>query len=442
MTYHIVCLTGSKDEYTPNLKKDDKVLVVPFNIPGHPDSFQTNIYDIFAQYGLSLSQIAHDLLNAVIAAYTADVRIAREDTFDGWTRSLILHLAVTEPDVWKQAIGDLEKALSFLTGDYWQVVIREIPLSYKPQQGREPKKVQSLNAQTVCLFSGGLDSFIGAVDQVEQENRIALVGHHSAGGGATSKSQGDTLKALHESYDKSLSPFLQVWLTPPKGESRASEISTRGRSMLFIGLGVVFASAMDADKLIIPENGLISLNVPLTNSRLGSFSTRTTHPYFISLIRNLISTIGMTIDIELPYRFYTKGEMIGKSFNREMIQKNVDATISCSHPGASRFTKNSPNMHCGYCYPCLIRRAAVYKTGVPDKTKYVYEDLGQPLSRKRRSDLRALKISLAKYEKRPAKIGDVLVSGPLPGKAQDLKEYLAVFNRGVDEVRSFLKQYE
>ncbi len=95
MTYHIVCLTGSKDEYTPNLKKDDKVLVVPFNIPGHPDSFQTNIYDIFAQYGLSSSQIAHDLLNAVIAAYTADVRIAREDTFDGWTRSLILHLAVT-----------------------------------------------------------------------------------------------------------------------------------------------------------------------------------------------------------------------------------------------------------------------------------------------------------------------------------------------------------
>lgn len=125
MTYHIVSLAGAKDNYTPDLKKDDQIITVPFNISGHPDSFQTNIYDIFAQYGLSPSPVAYDLLNMVIAAYTADVRIAREDTFDGWTRSLTLHLAVREPDIWRQAIDDLEKALSFLTGDYWQVVIRQ-----------------------------------------------------------------------------------------------------------------------------------------------------------------------------------------------------------------------------------------------------------------------------------------------------------------------------
>jgi hypothetical protein len=442
MTYHIVCLAGFKDDYVPTVKKDDRVIFVPFNISGHSDSFQTNIYDLFARYGLSPSPIAHDLLNVVIAAYTADVRVAREDTFDGWTRSLTLHLAVTEPDVWEQAAGDLEKALSFLTGDYWEVTIRQTPQSYQPTQGIEPKKVQPLDAKTVCLFSGGLDSFIGAVDLIDQGEKIALVGHHSAGGGATSKSQSDALEALRKSYDKKLPSFLQVWLTPPKGESRASEISTRGRSMLFIGLGVVLASAMNANELIIPENGLISLNVPLTNSRLGSFSTRTTHPYFISLIRNLISTIGITLDIKLPYRFYTKGEMIEKSHNSKMILENLAATISCSHPGASRFMKRSPNTHCGYCYPCIIRRAAVYKTGITDKTEYVYEDLSQPLSQKRRSDLRAVKIALDKYGKRAPRIGDVLTSGPLPGTDDDLKEYSAVFGRGLEEVRSFLHRYE
>lgn len=442
MTYHIVCLAGPEDKYSPTIKKDDQIVTIPFAIPGHPDSFQTNVYDIFAQYGLSPSTIENDLLNAAIAVYTADVRIARGNSFDGWTRALTLHLAVKDPNVWKEAISILEKALSFLTGDYWQVVIRETPLSYKPAQGKKPKKVQSLDTESVCLFSGGLDSFIGAVDLLEQNKKIALVGHHSAGGGATSKSQSDALNALYGSYDKNSVPFFQVWLTTPKGENRASEISTRGRSMLFITLGVVFASALNVNKLIVPENGLISLNVPLTNSRLGSFSTRTTHPYFVSLIRKLIATLGLEVEIDLPYRFYTKGEMITKSFNRDLIQNNADVTISCSHPGASRFSKVSPNLHCGYCYPCLIRRAAIHSTGIPDKTTYVYEDLSKPLSKKRRSDLQALKIALIRYQKRAPRIGDVLVSGSLPGTDNELNDYLEVFSRGLEEVRVFLQQYE
>lgn len=32
------------------------------------------------------------------------------------------------------------------------------------------------------------------------------------------------------------------------------------------------------NELLVPENGLIALNVPLDETRVGSFSTRTTHP--------------------------------------------------------------------------------------------------------------------------------------------------------------------
>ena len=37
--------------------------------------------------------------------------------------------------------------------------------------------------------------------------------------------------------------------------------------------------------ILVPENGVISINVPLTVRRVGTLSTRTTHPYFIQEIQ-------------------------------------------------------------------------------------------------------------------------------------------------------------
>ncbi len=443
MTYHVICLAGADDDYIPHVNENDQILLVPFNIPGHTDSFQTNIYDIFANYGLDPSVIAHDLLNTIITAYTADVRISRADTFDGWTRDIVLHLAVSEPELWTQAASNLKRALSFLTGDHWDILVRKVPNSYKPTQGKIPKKVKKLDAEAVSLFSGGLDSFIGAVDQAAQKNKVILVGHHSAGGGATSKSQSESLAALYNNFNEELLPFLQIWLTTPKGESRASEISTRGRSLVFIGLGIIVANEIKAQKLIIPENGLISLNVPLTNSRLGSFSTRTTHQFFIKNIRDLIAALDIQVGLDLPYRFLTKGEMIKNSGNEDVIQNTLNITMSCSHPGASRYSGvKKQNVHCGYCYPCLIRRASVYATGKADPTFYSYEDLSQELGPKQRADLRAVKIALNKYERKPPRIGDILTAGPLPVADDELSQYLSVFKRGLDEVRKFLLQFD
>lgn len=444
MTYHVVCLAGAEDSYVPQIGENDHILHVPFSIPGHAFSFQTNIYDLFAEYGINPSPIVHDLLNAVIAAYTADVRIPRNTSFDGWTRDIVLHLAVSDKELWESdPTSSLKTALSFLTGDHWNISIRQAPESYSPTTGKTPKEIKTLDATAVSLFSGGLDSFIGAVDQASQSSKVVLVGHHSAGNGATSKSQSESITALRNDFDESLFPFLQVWLTTPKGISRSSEISTRGRSLVFIGLGIIIANEIKAEKLIIPENGLISLNVPLTNSRLGSFSTRTTHQFFIKNIRDLLASLGIQVELNLPYRFKTKGEMINESGNPRMILENLNVTISCSHPGASRFTGvKKQNVHCGYCYPCIIRRAAVFATGKTDPTFYTFADLSEELGKVRRADLRAVKIALNRYERTPLKIGDILAAGPLPVTGDELDQYLAVFKRGFDEVKEFLRQYK
>lgn len=439
MKFHLICLAGPEDKYSPALKVDETALTIPFNIGDHADSVQTNIYQLVAKHDIQPSLIVHDLLNLVTAVYTGDVRISRDRSYDGWTRWITLHLPVSDPSVWDRAVSDVEKALSYLTGDYWEILIRQTHKSYSPQQAKTPGNIKKLDAKIVSLFSGGLDSFIGAIDELEAGNKIVLVGHHSAGGGATSNSQTNSWNALNEIFDEITAEFVQVWLSPPKGENRASEISTRGRSILFIGLGIFVAASIGADRLIVPENGLISLNVPLTNSRLGSLSTRTTHPYFISLVRNIIASLGIDLKIELPYRFYTKGEMIENSGKKDMILDKIGATISCSHPGASRFAGKSPNLHCGYCYPCIIRRAAVNKAGSLDKTKYVHTDF-DGLGKGKLSDLRALRLALDRFDKHPVRMADVLVPGPLPGNDEELKKYLGVFSRGLREVRDFLDQ--
>lgn len=442
MTAHIVCLAGPADDYKPKLTNTDQLIIVPIDIPDHPDALQTSVADVTAKFDLSPSQSVLDLLNAAVAAYTGDVRVSREEAFDGWTRDFVLHLAVANVELWKAATGTLEQALSFLTGDRWRVRVRDFPESYEPLKSKQPRRVQHIEAETVCLFSGGLDSFIGAIDEIENKGTVALVGHHSAGGGPTSKSQSTALDALRQVYSEERSPFLQFWVSPPKGDERDSEISTRGRSMMFVGLGVLVASGIKAGRLVVPENGFISLNVPLIPSRLGSLSTRTTHPFFISLIRTLLSQLDIQLTIDLPYRFRTKGEIIQYCRNQRLAGSGLDATMSCSHPSANRFAKMSPNTHCGYCLPCLVRRAAILASGVPDPTKYANEDLSQPLPGKKNSDLRALKLALDRFQRKLPRLADVLTAGPLPATDEEQRQYLAVFGHGLDELHRLLGGYK
>src|SRR5579871_3641368 len=375
MAWHIVCIAGPGDRFAPVVPKDEPVLRVPFNVPGDADSIESSVPEMLAECGLTPATPAVDLLNATMAAYTADVRVPRQSGYDGWTRDIVLYLAVAEITGWAKGTRLLEEILSFLTGDHWSVQVRQVPVNSTALRPRAVRHKYELSTTSVCLFSGGLDSYIGAVDLLEQEpHPIALVGHHAKGGGSTSASQNKAIAAVRQFYPEARTPFLRLWVSPPKGTSRTSEITTRGRSILFFGLGITVASSLRNARLNVPENGLISLNVPLTASRLGSFSTRTTHPYLITLLRELLSELGIAVEITLPYRFRTKGEMISQCARQEAVAPGLLATMSCSHPGAGRF-QGLPIQHCGYCIPCLIRRASIAAATLADPTTYTVTDL-------------------------------------------------------------------
>ena len=110
--------------------------------------------------------------------------------------------------------------------------------------------------------------------------------------------------------------------------------------------------------LRVPENGLIALNVPLDPLRLGSNSTRTTHPYYMARWNDLLTELGIEGRVENPYWDKTKGEMAAGCLNAALLAKLAPDSLSCSSPTKGRW-QGLGIEHCGYCLPCLIRRAAL-----------------------------------------------------------------------------------
>ena len=78
---------------------------------------------------------------------------------------------------------------------------------------------------------------------------------------------------------------------------------THLRSFMFFSHALAVASCFQKPiRLIIPENGFISLNIPSTFSRIGTSSTRTTHPYYMTLFQKLLSIIELPVTLVNPYR--------------------------------------------------------------------------------------------------------------------------------------------
>jgi hypothetical protein len=60
--------------------------------------------------------------------------------------------------------------------------------------------------------------------------------------------------------------------------------------------------------------------------------------------------------------------------NKDLLKEHVAETIPCSSVTKARWQGLVPG-HCGYCVPCLIRRAAIETTFGADPTTYTVPDL-------------------------------------------------------------------
>ncbi|UCQ28806.1 hypothetical protein DCF83_05855 [Edwardsiella tarda] len=238
MSHHtIIARLGARDSQQPVLSRlQTNITQINFlKNNGQLDFGLGQALTGLRELGLTPSETSVDLALLAATVTAADTRISRNrNAQDLWTRELSLHIPVFDPVLWSSQTGLLSNLLNFLTGDRWSLHFHERP---EIERGlvRESTKPRMLNPTSVCLFSGGLDSFIGAIDLLSQGRTPLFVSHY--------------WDSITSKYQKKCSELLSSRFTQEFGHVRArigfkkdtiigdeGENTLRGRSFLFFPL--------------------------------------------------------------------------------------------------------------------------------------------------------------------------------------------------------------
>lgn len=312
---------------------------------------------------------AEDFFLIAATVYSLDKLVSRGETTDNWTRKIQITIPVSDPQRWVSVADRLAHCIGFLTGDRWtfSFVARSNSL-FAQQKPKRNQVVTDVKANAVCLFSGGLDSLVGAIDWLEEHEaeKLLLVGHYDGKVPGTHADQIRVLDKLSSRYDTNgiEAIFVGVTQDPP-----GTETSFRSRSILFLALGMLFASCLGEEyPLLIPENGAIALNSPLSPSRRGTCSTRTANPYFLDCLREILKSVQLRNSILNPHAAKTKGEVLQLCKNMEVVQQALPASVSCAKRNRRGKWVHRHALQCGRCMPCIYRRAALHSLGIDNES--------------------------------------------------------------------------
>jgi 7-cyano-7-deazaguanine synthase in queuosine biosynthesis len=336
----------------------------------------SNITDALAS---ELPEVLTDLVEIASYVYCADQAVTRGG--DGvvafghkWRRHFSFHIPVRNPEIWSsEAVStELRRTLGDLSEDEYDFHFSKQtdPMPMQKYLEFDPATGEAGAIDEVILFSGGLDSLGGAVvEALREKRRIALVSHRA--NPKIHKKQKLLMDDLRRACPANKPFHVPVWVQ--KGQSLDREYTQRTRSFLFASLAMVVARAFGLRRIRFYENGVVSLNLPISEQVVGARATRTTHPQilngFAALFRHL--TEG-GFDVENPFLWLTKGEavdLIGDAGCADLIRHSV----SCTH------TREMTRMftHCGRCSQCISRRFATLasKYGGSDPAEMYKVDL-------------------------------------------------------------------
>lgn len=385
------------------------------------------------------SETGFDAVIFGILVYMADMKISRRSQAqDSWSREIILTVPVFD-EKWSSYKEIFERMLRFLTGDLWTI---EFSKREQPLASRDKFNSRTNKYKVASLFSGGMDSLIASINYMEQKQPTLLVSH--AGEGRVRRWQTDLLSVLDEYYGDIPHGNAYYWtnfdgIEFPEADS---DMNQRSRSFLFIAIALfAMSGTKECAQLLMPENGLIALNVPLDYLRLGSHSTRTTHPFYLKLWNEVVSDI-FGFSISNPYWNKTKGEMAAECLNEEVLKIAMGQSYSCSSVNSVSIHSGKSN-HCGHCLPCIIRRAAMHKAFDDfDPSVYMDSNVTEMVNNReaKGEQIRSLQYAIKRLKENP-EAKNVLIHKPGPLEMDDayLNELADVYYRGLMEVDQWIQ---
>jgi len=343
---------------------------------------------------LQTSPDVRDFRDVAVLTYIFDTLYSRRAAPDYWSRELHCIVPVRGQQLWKSVESLLCQLLRTLAGD--QYSFEWLPIAALPAEPRHKAAIPG-GFDAVCLFSGGIDSLLGAYKLMSEGKRLLLVGHQSEP--ATASAEKELFRQLKGIFpgQASLIQFRVSISMASKPRFRIAEHredTHRVRSFLFLALAAAVADSAGVREIYMPENGLMALNPRLDFSRLGTSSTRTAHPKFLSEWRDLAARLGVFHGVlKNPFLYESKTDML-QSLDSRLVPL-IRRAISCARP--SRY-QDKHVKHCGYCVPCIYRRVAMSGIQLDGASDYAFDVFTQldTLTTTKRLDF----IALASFARR------------------------------------------
>ncbi len=354
---YVICGNAPTDGIEENPERDLRLRL--WGNDG-PDKITLRIEDIHKKMCKDVPDAFQDLLEIATYVYSADQAIKREDDVDSfgnnWCRDLHFLIPVRNPGFWNgpEIQQALRSTLGFLSDDEYHFEfskLKDAP-SFQGYLNFNDDGRSFGYPKQVVMFSGGLDSLAGAVDEVLNEKRkVVLVTHKST----------PKLNKRHRRLEKMIADKagenapLHIGVRVNKNKGLNYEYTQRSRSFLYVSIGATIARMLNLKSVRFYENGVISLNLPVCAQVVGSRATRTTHPRVIQGFQKIISLVaGEPFTIENPYIWKTKADVV-EVITKAGCQDMIAASTTCTHTW--EMTKD--RTHCGTCSQCIDRRFAM-----------------------------------------------------------------------------------
>lgn len=332
-----------------------------------------------ASYGatLRISQLAErmatalpnktlDLIEVAAHVYAIDSIVTRGGPTDPhmgarWRRLLRVEMPVRDPDLWNspEVRFALTETLNFLSDDDWSFEFHRNETPAAADAWFEFGEAGERRIDEVIMFSGGLDSFAGALEELVARNAsVALVTHMSS-----TKLLG-AQRGLVDWLKKNTAPdrVLHVPVTHQMKGGAHREGAHRARSFLFAALGMATAQMFGRERIRFYENGVVSMNLPPSGQVIGARATRTTHPKVLAGLSRLFTALFQAERrVDNPFFWKTKVEILDT-----IVHHGGGSQIRHTRSCADVHNRTRINTHCGRCSQCIDRRFAAIAAGLAD----------------------------------------------------------------------------
>lgn len=334
--------------------------VLPLRFGRPKDPVHLRIEDISRGLMQDIPDQWIDLIEIATYVYIADQAVSRggdgvDDVGANWRRSLAFEIPVRCPDLWRsdRVMQALRDTLSFLSEDEYEFRFHRIKKPPALERYLRFSKARDGTApQQVILFSGGVDSLGGVVQEaVANKQRVLTVRHRS-----TSKLEVRQRILQQMIADKAgdHSP-IHITVDINKAKHLNHEYTQRSRSFLYASLAATIARVCGLSGIRFFENGIVSFNLPVSHQVVGARATRTTHPRVLNGFSNLFSLVAQKpFAVTNGFQWLTKADVV-KVIAKAGCAGLLEYSHSCTHTW--EWTNEFP--HCGVCSQCIDRRFAV-----------------------------------------------------------------------------------